>query len=146
MIKFSVYNSRLRKVTSGIIPSNAYGKLKFEFDFRTNDWDAAETKTAKFYYNGESQLVELDGNGQCYVPKEALQSSYFKVSVFGGDMVTNAIKIPIEGFVDVGTDLNAYAEIIKLIKEHTHEEYIEEDEIDDILPDTFDAGKITERS
>ena len=35
VIKFSVYNQRLRRITSGIIPSNAYGKLKFEFDFRT---------------------------------------------------------------------------------------------------------------
>jgi hypothetical protein len=30
------------------------GKLKFEFDFRTDDWSIVETKTANFYYNGEN--------------------------------------------------------------------------------------------
>ena len=146
VIKFSIYGPRLRRITSGIIPSNAYGKLKFEFDFRTDDWNAAEIKTANFYYNGENQFVDLDENNQCYVPKEAMQSSYFKISISGGDIITNTIKVPTEGFVNISTNSSAYEEIIKLIKEHTHEEYLEDDEIEEILPDTFDAGKITERS
>ena len=91
VIKFSICNQRLHKITSGIIPSNAYGKIKFEFDFRTDDWNLAEVKTANFYYNGENRLVDLDKNNQCFIPKEAFNFESFKVSVFGGDIVTNYV-------------------------------------------------------
>ena len=96
VIKFSVNSQRLRRITSGIIPSNAYGKLKFEFDFRTDDWDAVETKTANFYYKGENYLINLDENNQCFVPKEVIYSPSFKVSVCGGDIVTNYVQNPVE--------------------------------------------------
>lgn len=96
VIKFSIYNQRLRRITSGIIPSNAYGKLKFEFDFRTDDWKSVETKTANFYYNGENHPINLDENNQCYVPKEVIYTPSFIVSVSGGDIITNYVK----NFVD----------------------------------------------
>ena len=96
VIKFSVYNQRLRRITSGIIPSNAYGYLKFEFDFRTDDWDVAETKTANFYYNGKNHPIDLDENNQCFVPKEVIYAPSFSVVVHGGDIVTNYIKNPVE--------------------------------------------------
>ena len=60
VIKFSVYNQRLRRITSGIIPSNAYGQLKFEFDFRTNDWNVAGTKTGTYpEYRAGNESVKL---------------------------------------------------------------------------------------
>lgn len=96
VIKYSCINQRLRRITSGIIPPNAYGKLKFEFDFRTDDWNAVETKTANFYYKGENYLVELDENNQCFVPKEVIYSPSFKVSIHGGDIVTNYVQNPVE--------------------------------------------------
>ena len=100
VIKFSCYNQRLRRITSGIIPSNAHGKLKFEFDFRTDDWDTVETKTANFYYKGENYPIELDKNNQCFVPKEVIYSPSFSVAVHGGDIVTNYVKNLVE---DIGT-------------------------------------------
>lgn len=96
VIKYSCINQRLRRITSGIIPSNAYGKLKFEFDFRTDDWAAVETKTANFYYKGENYPIELDENNQCYVPKEVIYSPSFTVAVHGGDIVTNYVRNPVE--------------------------------------------------
>ena len=97
VVKFSCYNQRLRRITSGIIPSNAYGKLKFEFDFRTEDWDNATTKTANFSYRGENYAVDLDENNQCFVPKEVIYAPSFGVAVHGGDIVTNYIGNPVEG-------------------------------------------------
>lgn len=144
VIKFSIYGQRLRRITSGIIPLNAQGKVKFEFDFRTTDWNKAEIKTANFYYNGENYPIDLDENNQCFVPEEVLYSPSFKVSVFGGDIFTNTINVPVEGKEDL--NLSAYEEIMKLISEHTHEEYVEDDEIEEVLPDIFDAGVIIERS
>jgi hypothetical protein len=96
VIKFSVYNQRLRRITSSIIPSNAYGKLKFEFDFRTNDWDAAKIKTANFYYKGENYPINLDENNQCFVPKEVIYAPSFSVAVHGEDIVTNYVMNPVE--------------------------------------------------
>ncbi len=96
VIKFSVYNQRLRKITSGIIPSNAYGKLKFEFDFRTDDWKTIEVKTVNFYCKGENHSVDLDENNQCYVPKEVIRIPSFKISVLGGDITTNYVTNYIE--------------------------------------------------
>ena len=144
VIKCSVYNQRLRRINPIVIPLNACGNIKFEFDFRTDDWNTVEIKTTNFYCNGNNYLVELDENNQCYPPKEIIYSSSFSVSVFGGDIVTNMIKIPVEGNKNI--EPSAYEEIIKLIEEHTHEEYVEDDEIEDILPEVFDAGEIIERS
>ena len=96
VIKFSCYTQRLRRITSGIIPSNAYGKLKFEFDFRTDDWNMVETKIANFYYRGDNYPVELDENNQCFVPKEVINLPSFSVAVHGGDIVTNYVRNPVE--------------------------------------------------
>lgn len=96
VIKYSCINQRLRRITSGTIPSNAYGKLKFEFDFRTSDWDAVETKIANFSYRGENYPISLDKNNQCFVPKEVIYSPSFSVSVHGGDIVTNYVRNPVE--------------------------------------------------
>jgi hypothetical protein len=144
VIKFSCINQRLRRINLGTIPSNAHGKVKLEFDFRTDDWSAAKTKTANFYYNRVNCLIDLDENNQCFIPAEVFDSPSFKISVCGGDIITNTINIPIDG--DRNIDPSAYETIIKLIDEHTHEEYLEDDEVEEILPDIFDAGKITERS
>jgi hypothetical protein len=96
VIKFSCINQRLRRITSGIIPSNAYGKLKFEFDFRTDDWNAETTKTANFSYRGDNYPIELDEHNQCFVPKEVICSPSFSVAVHGGDIVTNYVRNPVE--------------------------------------------------
>ena len=96
VIKFSIYNQRLRRITSGIIPSNASDHLKFEFDFRTDDWDVVETKTANFYYKGTNYPVDLDENSQCYVPQEVIYAPSFSVSVHGGDIITNHVKNVVE--------------------------------------------------
>ena len=96
VIKFSCINQRLRRITSGIIPSNAYGYLKFEFDFRTDDWNAATTKTANFYYNGRNYPINLDEKNQCFVPKEVIRAPSFMVSVHGADIVTNNVKNLVE--------------------------------------------------
>ena len=150
VIKFSIHNSRLRRITSGTIPSNAYSKVKFEFDFRTDDWNPLGTKTANFYCNGENYFVELDEYNQCFVPKEVFNSQSFKISIFDTNIITNTLKIPVEG-ISVSIVPSFYEQILKMIEEHKHEEYIEENEVDVVVEesisrvldaDAFDAGKI----
>lgn len=94
VIKMYVRNQRLWRYTSGVITEGA--NLKFEFIFKTEDWNAAPTKTAVFSYKGKNYEAELDENNQCYVPKEAIHDPCFKVSLYGGGITTNTVKIPIE--------------------------------------------------
>lgn len=94
VIKMYVRNQRLWRYTSGVIKEGA--NLKFEFIFKTEDWKAATTKTAVFSYKGENYEAELDKYNQCTVPKEAVHDPYFKVSLYGGEIHTNTVKIPVE--------------------------------------------------
>lgn len=101
VIKFSVHNQRLRRITSGLIPSNAYGEVKFEFDFRTDDWNDAENKTAVFVCRGINHHEPLDENNMCYVPKEVLHEGYFLVSIQDGyKFFTNEIRVPVTDIKD----------------------------------------------
>lgn len=96
IIKFNVRNQRLTRFTSGVITEGSYSYLKFEFNFKTEDWNAIEKKIAVFSYKGEPYEVTLDENNQCYVPKEAIHDPCFKVSLYGGGIITNTVKIPVE--------------------------------------------------
>ena len=94
VIKFFTSNQRLWRYTSGIMIEGA--NVKFEFVFRTEDWSAIDNKIAVFSYKGKNHEVELDENNQCYVPKEVMHDPYFKVSIYGGGIITNTVKIPVE--------------------------------------------------
>ena len=109
LIKFSVYNQRLRRITPGSITPMPYGYLKCIFDFRTDDWSEIKTKTVNFSYRGENHKVELDTNNQCYIPKKVVYAPSFNVSVFGGDMMTNTIKLSVDGeYIPVNDNIEKY--------------------------------------
>ena len=95
VIEFNVHGPRMVRYTSGIIASNSYKYLKFQFNFRS-DWASVGLKTANFYYRGKNYYVPLDENNQCFVPSEVLHIPEFKVSVFGGGITTNSIRILVQ--------------------------------------------------
>lgn len=107
IIKMSIRNQRLWRYSSGIITEGSYGYLKFEFVFKTEDWNAVQKKMAVFSYKGKNYEAELDENNQCYVPKEAIHDPCFKVSLYGGETHTNTVTIPVEPKEGVGNDDNA---------------------------------------
>ena len=92
----SIRNQRLWRYSSGVITEGSYGYLKFEFIFKTEDWNTVQKKTAVFSYKGKNYEAELDENNQCYVPKEAIHDPCFKVSLYGGETHTNTVTIPVE--------------------------------------------------
>lgn len=94
IIKMYTKNSRLWRYTSGVITEGA--NLKFEFIFKTEDWKTVTTKTAVFNYKGKTYETTLDEYNQCRVPAEVIHDPCFKVSLYGGEMYTNTVKIPIE--------------------------------------------------
>lgn len=92
---FNLANQRLRRFTSGVIYADSYPYTVFKFNFNTPDWDLVTTKTAIFSYRGENIPEPLDENNMCKVPAEVLREGYFHVSVHGGGIVTNMIRIPV---------------------------------------------------
>jgi hypothetical protein len=139
---FNCNSQRIRRVTSGLIYANSYPNTVFKFNFNTPDWDTVLTKTAVFSYRGDNYEKPLDENNMCRVPEEVLHGGAFQVSVYGGNIITNHIRIPVTE-KELSTP-STYDEIIELIENHTHEEYVEESEFEGLIPDVFDAGKIIE--
>ena len=96
VIKFNCRNQRLSRYTSGVVASNSYGYLKFKFNFNTNDWDDVSIKMANFNYKGRHYSVLINEDNMCTVPKEVIKTPEFSVSVFGGGITTNTVRIPVE--------------------------------------------------
>lgn len=96
IIKFNIRNQRMSRYTAGVVASNSYGYLKFHFNFMTNDWEDVSVKMANFSYRGRNFPILIDENDMCLVPKEVIKPGEFSVSVFGGGITTNTVKIPVE--------------------------------------------------
>lgn len=94
IIKFFISNQRAWRYTSGVITEGA--DLKFEFIFKTEDWKVATTKTAVFNYKGKTYEAALDEYNQCSVPANVIHDPCFKVSLYGGGIYTNTVKVPVE--------------------------------------------------
>ena len=92
---FNIANSRLRRYTSGVIYANSYPNTVFKFNFNTPDWDLVPTKTAVFSCHGKNHSEPLDENNMCKVPKEVLHEGYFLVSIEGGSVPTNMVRVPV---------------------------------------------------
>ena len=104
IIKMHAKGPRLIRFTSGVITEGSGGYLKFEFIFKTEDWKEAATKVAVFNYKGKHYEVTLDEYNQCIVPSEVIHDPCFKVSLYGGEMYTNTVKIPVEPKEGMGND------------------------------------------
>lgn len=86
---FNVRNQNIGRVDNFLPVRYSRNYLYTEFDFKTPDWNGV-TKTAIFksaeYPNGIP--VILGDTDTCLVPWEVLESTEFKVSVYGGDLIT----------------------------------------------------------
>lgn len=92
---FNCNSQRLRRFSSGVIYANSYPQTVFKFNFNTPDWDLVPTKTAVFSCHGKNYQEPLDENNMCRVPEEVLYEGYFLVSIEGGSVPTNTIRVPV---------------------------------------------------
>ena len=92
---FNLANQRLRRYSSGLIYADSYPNTVFKFNFNTPDWDLVPTKMAVFSYRGKNYSEPLDENNMCKVPAEVLHDGYFQVSVQGGGVPTNNVRVPV---------------------------------------------------
>lgn len=69
--------------------------IKCNFDFITDDWKDI-VKIAVFYNDKEQEFlryIDLDEEGfySCEVPYDALIGDYFKICLYGGDLITTQL-------------------------------------------------------
>lgn len=96
IITLNCRNQRLSRYNSGVVASNSYGYLKIKVNFMTNDWSKVSTKMASFSYRGRNYPCLLDEDNMCEVPEEVIKPGTFKISVWGGGITTNTVKIEVE--------------------------------------------------
>lgn len=90
VLKYTVRNQRLSRYNSAAIVE--ISDVVLEFDFQTSDWVGVE-KEANFSYGDDNYRVALDKNNRCQVPQSVINVPFFKVAVYGGNLVTNVVKI-----------------------------------------------------
>lgn len=112
VIKMHAKGPRLIRFTSGVITEGSGGYLIFEFIFKTEDWNAATTKTAVCNYKGKTYEATLDEYNQCRVPAEVIHDPCFKVSLYGGEICTNTVKIPVEPKEGINNDVTVTSSVV----------------------------------
>ena len=139
VIEFNCRNQRLSRYTAGVVASNSYGYLKFKFNFKTNDWDDVSVKMANFSHKGRNYPILIDENNICTVPKEVIKVPGFSVSVFGGGITTNTVKVSVENSNvsyedDESISTKYYNEIINKLTAQIDD--LSENKADNIVLDT----------
>lgn len=167
-------HSKLTKVRDAFVTEDSINSVRCQFEFRTSDWDSV-IKTAMFV-GGQAKPttpddeiipMTLDENNECDVPFEVLRDGTFSVGIFGVAencrIVSNWTYHRIaDGCFAEGTESlkptpSVYEQILATIKNHTHDGYITEEEVNEMIKDdvsqaiyeifgsgTIDAGPIKE--
>ena len=95
LIKMTVKGQNLKQYNSVVIAEDSSDFLKMQFNFRSSDWAAVAPKTINFIGVDGTMPVKIAESNSCYVPKEVIKAPGFGVSIFGGDMATNIVTIPV---------------------------------------------------
>lgn len=86
-LEFNVQKQRIIKRSecdfSGLVAgSENYIEAKFYF---SQEWEKCKTKIARFWNGNEEHAVFINNTNTCTIPREALTSDCFYVSVIGVD-------------------------------------------------------------
>ena len=95
LIKMTVVGQKLKQYNSVVLAEDSSDLLKMQFNFRSSDWAAVAPKTINFIGTDTTMPVKIAETNSCYVPKEVIKAPGFGVSIFGGDMATNVVTIPV---------------------------------------------------
>ena len=89
-LNFEINNQIIKRLDDNILVNKSKNYVKCSFEFKTEDWQELP-KFALFKDDwGNTYRTHL-GTGctfECAVPHDALRGTSFKVSVYGGDLVT----------------------------------------------------------
>lgn len=121
LIKMTVKGQILKQYNSVVLAEDSSDLLKMQFNFRSSDWAAVAPKTINFIGKDTTMLVKIAESNSCYVPKEVIKAPGFGVSVFGGNMITNVVTIPVvnneSGVVDPDITVDMFNELVNKVDE-----------------------------
>ena len=135
ILSFSIYGQYLKRKDYKTIANKARNVLLCKFEFKDTLWNGEE-KFALFKNRTDTYNIPLGNNNvvDCIVPWEVLTGKYFRLTVYGGDLITtNEITIPLvkSGYT---TDItptrepskDVFVEIIEELKEKIDDIVFEE--------------------
>ena len=102
-ILFDLENQLLKRTDTETIMNKSRHIIKAKFTITGEIWDNIMDRFVIFKDSwDEETIVHLNNESQCIVPSRCLDGPFFKVSVYGGDLITtNDITIPL---IDSGYD------------------------------------------
>ena len=123
IISFEINNQIIQRLDNNVLVNKSKNYIECKFTFATNEWENVD-KFAIFKDSwNESYLVHLgkDSICTCAPPGDVLTGTYFKVSIYAGDLLTTNektvalvpsgytthIKIPENQSIDIFTQLFA---------------------------------------
>lgn len=97
-IQLQTTNQLLKRIDKEIIVNKSRNIIKAKFNIEGDIWDDVD-KFVIFtdaFDNKKTVHLGLDSICECVVPASCLETNYFKITVYGGNLiVTNAITIPL---------------------------------------------------
>ena len=132
-LNFEITNQIIERLDKNVLVNKSQNYVKCCFNFITSDWDDLEKFAIFKDAWGHSYISSLGPTKtcECHVPNDALKGTNFKVSVYGGDLITSneliILLIP-----------SGYTTNISLPKEHGKDIFVElfekiESKIDNII-------------
>lgn len=92
ILEFKIRNQILERNDDNAIVSKSKNYLYCQFSFETDEWANIE-KFAIFKDDvGRAYNVRLENN-KCLVPDDVLRKEFFRVSVYGGDLITTTEQV-----------------------------------------------------
>lgn len=95
-LEFDIENQIIKRTDNNAVVNKSRNYLECNFSFLSSDWDDVEKFAIFTNTRGNNYLVNLGtlNNSNCIVPSDVLLGDYFRVGVYGGDLITtNSVKI-----------------------------------------------------
>lgn len=95
-LEFNIENQIITRTDSNSVVNKSRNYLECNFAFISSDWDDVEKFAMFKNTRGNNYVINLGtlNNSNCIVPSDVLLGDYFRVSVYGGDLITtNSVKI-----------------------------------------------------
>lgn len=139
-LEFNIENQIITRTDRNPTVNKSRNYLECNFNFMSSDWEDLEKFAIFTNTRGNNYIVNLgiSSNSCCIVPSDVLLGEYFKVSVYGGDLITtNVVKIHMLK--------SGYTKNVQTCKKYKRDVFVQIFEEIDLKFDTalFEDNKIT---